>query len=327
MTATTDRYMHSESPGSAYGVGYSHSAYGLRLRSDLALPELPAASHGAPDITVRLGRIDLPAPQPREEDDGAAAVQPDGAFLYYYPGAGMFLVRGGREIMIDPAPGADEPLLRIYLLGPAMGLLLHQRGELALHASAVCIDGQAVAFLGESGEGKSTLAAFLHRRGHAIVTDDVLVIRPDSAGVPLAHPGFAQIKLWPESVEAFGDDPADLPQLHASFEKRFYRPERGFAGRPLPLRQIYVLAEDDALGVTPTRPHEALLELVINTYALRFVGSAGGSGAHFRQCAALASGVRIEYLRRPWSLDGLADAAELLERRMVREPDSKEALL
>jgi hypothetical protein len=208
-------------------------------------------------------------------------------------------------------------MLRLYLLGPALGLLLHQRGELALHASAVCIEGQAVAFLGESGEGKSTLAAFLHRRGHAVVTDDVLVIRPDSAGTLLAYPGFAQIKLWPESIEAFGVDPDNLPQLHDSFEKRFYRPERGFAGNALPLRQIYILGAADTLVAAPMRPHEALLELVANTYALRFVGSAGATDAHFRQCAAIVAGVPIEHLWRPWSLDGLADVAALVEHSVA----------
>ena len=79
-----------------------------------------------------------------------------------YPGAATFLIRGGREIVIDAAPGVEQRLIRLFLLGPALALLLHQRRFLVLHASAVMIDGAAVAFVAEKGMGKSTLAAALH---------------------------------------------------------------------------------------------------------------------------------------------------------------------
>jgi len=63
--------------------------------------------------------------------------------------------------------------VRLYLLGSAWGALCYQRDLLVLHASAVRVDGRAVAFCGRPGMGKSTLAAWLAESGHALVSDDL----------------------------------------------------------------------------------------------------------------------------------------------------------
>src|SRR3989441_9254395 len=120
------------------------------------------------------------------------------------PGVGRFLVREGREIVVEPSPKVTEAALRAFLLGPVLAVALHQRGRLVHHASAVALDGGAVAFLGGSGRGKSTLAGTLYRRGHRLIADDVLVVS-DAADGPCAWPGIPQLKLWPDTAAALGD--------------------------------------------------------------------------------------------------------------------------
>src|SRR5580658_2928398 len=150
--------------------GVLHAAFGLRLRSAVALPELPAIADDGipPDVTLELGRV------PRRLE-GAVDVDPAmqataGRFQLDVP-AGRFLVSEGRRILVDPGPGASEADLRPYLLGTVIGALCHQRGLLPLHAAAVlCADG-AVAFAGPSGAGKSTLAAQLHALGRTVLAD------------------------------------------------------------------------------------------------------------------------------------------------------------
>jgi hypothetical protein len=115
------------------------------------------------------------------------------------PGIGTFLVRDGREILVDPDPDAGDALLQLALLGPVLAALLQQRGDLVLHASAVEIDGAAVGFLGGRGAGKSTMAAALLRRGYPLLTDDILAVSLED-GSPRVLPGFPQLKLWPDAV-------------------------------------------------------------------------------------------------------------------------------
>jgi hypothetical protein len=77
------------------------------------------------------------------------------------------------------------------LLGPALPLLLFDRGVLCLLASAVAHADGAVVFLGDSGRGKSTLAA---RLGLQHLADDIVPCATVD-GVPQALPRFPQLKL------------------------------------------------------------------------------------------------------------------------------------
>jgi ABC-type multidrug transport system fused ATPase/permease subunit len=150
-----------------------YSVYGLTLASDVELPEL-TESRGEPDVFVFAApSIERASAEPRALafDGGGLDVVLD------YPRLARLAIRGGREIAVAAAASADPAAIRALVLGPALGVLLHQRGVLALHASSVLLDRGVVAFLGRSGAGKSTMAAALHRRGHALVADDITAAR------------------------------------------------------------------------------------------------------------------------------------------------------
>jgi hypothetical protein len=290
-----------------------YSAYGLNIQSELPLPEL-AASEGEPRVTVAHASVDR---RPTEVDETGHGFWAEGdEACHFFDRVGAFLVRGGREIIVDPVEGADASLVRLSIMGPALGLVLHQRGYLVLHASAIAIDGKAVAFVGWRGWGKSTLAAVLHGRGHAVISDDVTAV--DFRGpAPSVLPGIPQIKLWPDAVTAMGDVPEDLPRLHPDFEKRALEVSRGFPREPIPLERVYVLATGPRPAIDSLPPVEAILELVRHWYGGRFGNrllAIGNTAAeHLRQCGSLASSVVVRRLSRPrgaWSAESLADLVE-----------------
>jgi hypothetical protein len=240
------------------------------------------------------------------------AVHPEEVYLFWKD-AGKFLVRRGCEIVVEPAPAAVDQVLRLFILGPALALLLHQRGRLVLHASSVVVAGGVVAFLGESGWGKSTMAAALHSRGHSLVADDVTAVQVEvDNGSPTVVPGFPQMKLWPESITTIGDIPETLPRVEPDWDKRAHRVDRGFSSSPVPLHRIYVLAEGQANEVEPLGPQVALVELIRHTYAAALLDTMGTS-QHFLQCATIVNKVPIARLRRSWSLSTLPDVAGLVE--------------
>ena len=84
------------------------------------------------------------------------------------------LARGGRQAHVEADAAVAPGLLAEFLAGPVLAVLMEQRGAFVLHASAVEIDGAAVAFVAASGGGKSTTAGFFAARGHAVATDDLL---------------------------------------------------------------------------------------------------------------------------------------------------------
>jgi len=291
---------------------YSYSAYGLSIRSELPLPEL-LSGEGA-DVVIRLGAVDRACPPTAIEGEHFWATADE--FCFFRREVGSLFVSGGREITVDPAPGADDQLIRLFLLGPALAALLHQRGMLMLHASAVAVDGAAIAFLGQSGSGKSTTARALYDSGCRLVADDVVAVDVRGRSGPIVLPAFPQLKLWPESAAALGDDPLTLPTLHPQLEKRRYGAVRRFSPKPLPLGRVYLLRPGRAQEVAPLGPREALVELVRHSFCARLL-PAGGAVRHLRQCSMLASSVPIRRLTRSRSLEALARFTSFVEDEVV----------
>jgi hypothetical protein len=288
---------------------HAGSVYGLRFRSVVPLPPVALGVDGEADAAVRwadLGHVtrdllagELPASVTGEETGLA------------FPGIGTFLVRHGREILVDPEPDAGEALLQLVLLGPVLAALLQQRGQLILHASAVEIAGAAVGFLGGRGAGKSTLAAALYSRGHALLTDDILAVALQN-GSPGVLPGLAQLKLWPDAVTALGGDPVILPPVREGHEKRAQDASARFRSAPLPLARLYVLSGGDAPGIEPLTARDAFLDVVTHSYGITWLHGVSGSG-EFEARAELVRRVPVRRLRRPAGLDLLGQVARLVE--------------
>lgn len=287
---------------------HAYRAHGLAIRSEVELPEL-APGPAPADVVVRVGAIADSPPAGRPEDVVVRAIP--GEICLRCPETGTFRLRGGREITVDAQPGADAALLRAYLLGPVLALLLHQRGFLVLHASGVAMDGGAVLFLGSSGCGKSTTVAALHARGHPVVADDVIAVDLAGPHAPVALPGFPQLRLWPDALASLGEAAEALPRIHARGAKRV-RQLAAVVSAPCPLRHLYVLGDGDALRTEPLRGHAALFELVQHAYVAPVLAHLG-SPAHLAQCARLAAAVPVERLVRPRSLARLDELAAFVE--------------
>jgi hypothetical protein len=142
---------------------YSYRDAVLAVASEIELPgAVPTPGADAAAITVRAAPV--PAALQDATARGATWQIAGKRFLFQVPGVARFLLSGGNEIVFEPAPGVDGGDVSIFLIGTVFGILLHQRGEIVLHASAVRVAGKAVLFCAPSGSGKSTLAA-AGRRG------------------------------------------------------------------------------------------------------------------------------------------------------------------
>lgn len=297
---------------------FYYKAYGLTIRSAFPLPEATVAE-AAPDVAVRVGRV-VRRPPVVAHEEWALWASPGEAHLYHEE-VGAFQVRSGREIVVDAAPGADEQMFGPFVLGPVMALVLHHRNFLVLHASTVAVNGDAIAFLGKSGQGKSTLAAAFYELAHSIVADDLAAVHIGEDRIAV-HPGFPRLKLSPETLETLGDDVESLPRLPALLDKHARPAPRGFPRRPLPLKRIYVLTDSPRLEIEPLRPQEAFMELVLNSYpaVANLLEASGSAAAHFRQCETLCRSVPILRLNSPRSLSAVPDVARLVEEDLALCP-------
>lgn len=293
-----------------------YAAYGLIWRMPLACPELRAAPTGsAVDVTVQYG--ELPPPLAQAVAAGPLRQVTPGEARFGLPGVARLLVRGGNEILIERQPEADDEMVRLLLIGTGVALLLHQRGLLPLHASAIAIvtPAGAALFMGHSGAGKSTLLNEFLRRGYPMLAEDLAAVRLDAEGTAWVEPGVQVTKLWADSAAALGQSTDGLPRVRPELEKFVVPVANALMDAPTRLAAIYVLSSHNQPTITleerrDARKFNALLD---HTWQKLVVKRMGLHAAHFQRAIAVANQARIVRVQRPddgFRLRELADAVE-----------------
>jgi hypothetical protein len=300
---------------------HAYQAYGFQIHSDLVLPELQPSESAQPDVTIQIRSTrDFKSEPNCPETDFQSTAE---GVQIFWKHIGQFSVQQGQQVCIDRPPEVEDRVIRLPLLGAVMAMLLMQRGFLVLHASAIEIDGRAVAFVGQKGQGKSTMAATLYQRGHRLLSDDVVAVDLSDPNQAYVVPGFPQFKLWPDAVSGcLQEDPTELPQVHGLLEKRSRLAFDRFSTQPIPLDTLYVLESGDDLAIKALTPQVAISELITHSYAARFgkdLVRGDIATTHFRHCMSLAQQVPILGLERPRDLQRILDVACLVEQALVKQ--------
>ncbi len=183
---------------------YQYILCGLKVESDLALPELtpwPGSPDHPFDVEFRLGSVE----QICEPDEKRLRFQASGPdkIIFHIPKAGRVSIEDGRRVIVDPFAGVSDDRLRVEFIGTTQSLLWYERGYLPLHASALLVEGRAIAVGAQSHSGKSVLAAALAKRGCPVVADDMMVV-DSSRKAPVVLPGYQKLRLWEDACRELG---------------------------------------------------------------------------------------------------------------------------
>jgi hypothetical protein len=295
---------------------------GLRIVSDVLLPGLaPCLEETAIDHEIVIRRARVP-----QSLSSVAATFGDGQcnkneLLLDIPEVGRYLLRGGNEIMVEPATTASHDDIYSYLLGTMFGLLCHQRGITPLHASAIDVAAGCVAFVGDSGAGKSTLVAALAERGHRVIADDVCFLQFGDKGDLQVWPGINRIRLWEDAMAALGCEGPAVARALRGYNKYIIpvRPPPN-PTEPRHLHRVYQLCpapDGDAASVSRVRGAAAVEALMQNVYRLGLAEYMGYKPAAFGVCAAAARGVPIFRFSRRLEFDLLDETVEVLESHLL----------
>jgi hypothetical protein len=218
------------------------------------------------------------------------------------PDVASFYVGNGNQISITPDPKADEDSIRIFLLGPALGILLLQRGLLVLHGNAIKIGPYCMICVGDSGLGKSTLAAGFMQRGYSILSDDVVPINPSLEAIP----GFPRIKIWQDTADHFSIDTQNLKYIRPDIPKFNLPLNAAFHSTPLPVRWIYNLHAHDKEKTTLESLHgmERFQSIYNNLYNALFMQRFMVK-EHLDICSQLTRKISITRITRPTKISSL----------------------
>jgi len=297
-----------------------YSLAGLRIVSEVPLPPVMLSRNGASkqeEIAVQYGQVPTDLPSAQTFPDAQVRGE---ELLLDIPDVARFLVRGGRQIVIEAAPCADEGDISAWLLGTVFAALCHQRGIVPLHGSAIDIPGGCAVFVGASGAGKSTLAAALAARGHQVISDDVCFLRRDDSGNIKVWPGIGRIRLWPDALKGLGYDGSGIERELRGYNKFLVpvkAPEQPLAPRRLRgVYQLEVAATGEAASVTRLNGAATIELLMPNVYRLTLAEYMGGKPAIFALCTAIANEVPVYRFRREVGFEALPRTVERLEAHL-----------
>jgi hypothetical protein len=242
----------------------------------------------------RLGR-DLPRVSFGRTDNG---------YVVRFDSLADFAVSAEGTVVRCPDPGTRSAVsVEHLLLDQVVPLALARQGHLLLHGSAVHVPGfGAIAVLGRSRRGKSTLASALTRHAE-IIADDCVRIDGTPGGFH-AVPSYPGLRLW-------GDAGAKL---------RFMQGAIPFRASGSPLRGIFVLGARAPRGpsaairaISATR---GFIQLARHQFQLD-VADRAALARSFQMITALVAAVPVYRLRLRDSLDAVTDAAECVVQHLL----------
>lgn len=190
----------------------------------------------------------------------------------------------------------------------------------ALHGSAVVLNGEAFLFIGRSGAGKSTTAYEFVRRGATLLADD-LVVADVAQGIALG--GAPTLRLW-KGEGSLPEAQEDRSLWRHDASKRWFRipAERG-AASAVPIAAIVMLDPDtlggqrDVLPGLETSPQrKALTDLLGQTFDLSH-GTPEWMVARFRNTARLIREYPFYHFRYVKSADGKPTHMDALYQAIV----------
>jgi hypothetical protein len=313
--------VHATRPEPGGTAPLAGTCFGFDVRSPLAFRYLRAG--GGTDeieVTTTAGEPDDPGElilewKATDEFPLAYRLHRSGReYRLWMADSGWFAAAPDRgRITVPETPNAVRREERLWGI-PAM-LSFFARGDLALHAAAVEVDGRALLLAAPRTFGKTTLAAAFHAAGYRLLAEDTSCLRLDAAGIRVV-PGPAMLRLRLDVADALRLP--DVEAVGAPDDRVHYavRPERRGDCTPVPLAGVVVLrgdAPETRLAATPE------VDAVRDLWSLSWhLPTPDDRARAFTGVADLTRQVPVWDLERPVRIEELSATVNVLVDRLQR---------
>jgi len=302
-----------------------HRVYGLTLDTDIPFGCAVSADDRIPiDWTIRWNEaeVDLDA-RPEGAPVSASMYWPSYAqgdtVVIWQPDNGRFDIDRSRRTITVALYERDTDVAALLLRGVVMSLILEFEGLPVLHANAIEVGGEAIAFAGPQGAGKTTITTALCAVGLPLLTDDVVPIERIGGRLG-SRSGLTDLRLRPAAAGLV----ALFPSADEPFESVDGRTVLQLPPHPagwLPLHSIVVPTPSaDHLGPDRVEPLDRLasLSMLLATFRVENFQDPQLAAARLAIVSALLSEVPVGRLLMPrratWTLDDAASARAAVEQ-------------
>jgi len=307
----------SEPPGPKAGPVFTGRFGPFVVGADAELSEL-AAAEGPVEVVVRrrrrLGAVvwDDPPTGP----DTVASGTLGGRHVLRVPDTVDFVI--GRDEVGYVEHGDLPPgELSHQVVSTALPYVVGLWGYVAVHGTAVAVDGRAVGFLGATGTGKSTMAVAMGLRGHAVLADDCLILDPQSSRL---IPSYPETRIEAATLAGLLGREGEPASRGEDVSKTRVGPRGGIVGFDSePHRLAALLVLDRTGSVAPTLrllpPTEGFVKLLEHAFVLERRGQ-GPSAEVLERVGAILERTPVLTLTYPGGLEHLPAVVELVLDRL-----------
>jgi hypothetical protein len=298
----------------------SYFSHGLNIDSFIPLDGLVQVN-SKPNVTITEGHIRKTSfykefPAEKIMSGSGFKIRADKSnFCVEWLGTGGCLIENGSTVTVELDPGVAQKQFEHLITGPISAILLHQKDRVVLHGSAINIQDKAIVFLGDKGYGKSTLAAHFQKRGHHLISDDLVPISFNDKFCETV-PGHPKIRLYPDSSQSIGLNPNDLPRVDERFNKRYIKFPGKFSIKPVRIGCIFVLNLADEIQISNLNSTASFIEIVRNTFLNRFLEVTENSVEHFQKTQKIIQSVPVFRLGRPHDFSCMEKVTEKIKQHV-----------
>lgn len=276
--------------------------FGVILASEIELPNLLTVPDTASaDYVLKLGIIPL---RPQAHSDQLFTYASPEELYHEIPGIAKFYCN--KNIIIVENKLADAQTIKTFLLDTIFTYILNQIGCLILKGSALKIGNTALIITSKSSNGKTSLAASLHKEfGYPIISDGILIIKSNKKSGP-AHIIYnnTPLTLWQDSCKQVKIDYCNKNQMRANILKYEF-PIDSITSESIPISQLIHLTTHNVnttLYETLTSTHKMDQVIELTAYPT-LVEACGNTANSFKLAVQLASSCTCIKITRPSKYD------------------------
>lgn len=302
-----------------------HRVYGLTLDTEIPFGRAISADDRTPvDWTIRWNETDVDLDeQPKGELVAAAVYWPSYAqgdtVVVWQPDNGRFDIDRRRRTITVALYERDLDVAALLLRGIVMSLILEFEALPVLHANAIEVGGEAIAFAGPQGAGKTTVTTALCAVGLPLLTDDVVPIERIDGRLG-SRSGLTDLRLRPAAAGLV----TLFPSVDRPFESVDGRTVLQLPPHPaawLPIHSIVVPTPSaDHQGPDRVEPLDRLasLNLLIGTFRVENFQDPRLAAARLSIVSALLAEVPVGRLLMPrragWTIDDASSVRAAVEQ-------------
>lgn len=304
---------------------YYYKVYGLNVESDILVPELTILDNDIDkNIDVKIYYKTMPDDIKQNVNEGKKAFY-NGQYVWFHiDNVGTYLIQNGDTVTIDLCENPDLNILKVYILGSVLGIILLQRNTVAIHGGSIVINNKGCIFTGDKGAGKSTLTTALRQRGYDFVSDDVGAI--ELSDIPMINPGFGYQKLCEDAMTKLGYDSSEYTPFRSDMNIKYIVPALdNFIKEKVPFEVLFEIEQGDTqkVEVVEVTGNEKLQKIIKNVFRIEVLMYSGGVPAdYFKKCLEIAKHIKFYKITRPKNQFTVNEQIDIIENLIYQKQDT-----